>query len=352
MRDLHGQIAESRRPNEERPDSRPPAKARRSSSAPTPAATATVLTTASSLYDKFRLRRIYYSGVQPHPRRQQHLPSRPAPLLREHRLYQADWLMRFYGFAAPKSSAGTTDNMLDQDIDPKLAWALRNRDRFPVDVNTADREMLLRIPGFGVRSVDRILRARMHTRLRLDDLKRLAGSIQRLRPFVITADHRRQVCWIRSDLAHCVDAAARNSCHYSDDLHRRDPPAGRSRRIPQRCAQTAGSRQCARRTWLDHRDDATLFAANPAAGRKAIGRPALLRDLAEAVVCHRDDGAGRCYIRRYGGSTRVNAGCMEQTADPLVHRLRQMAAAVRHDQHRMTAFVRFPQVRRDPERVD
>ena len=80
--------------------------------------------------------------------------------------------------------------MLDPTIDPKLAWALRNRDRFPVDINTADREMLLRIPGLGVRSVDQVIRARVHNRLRLDDLKRLAGSIQRLRPFVVTADHR------------------------------------------------------------------------------------------------------------------------------------------------------------------
>jgi putative DNA modification/repair radical SAM protein len=151
---------------------------------------AVVLTTASSLYDKFRLKRIYYSAFSPIPDASRILPARPAPLQREHRLYQADWLMRFYGFSAPEILSGTTDNMLDPTIDPKLAWALRNRDRFPVDINLADREMLLRIPGLGVRSVDRILLARAHGRLRLDDLKRLAGSIQRLRPFVVTVDHR------------------------------------------------------------------------------------------------------------------------------------------------------------------
>lgn len=151
---------------------------------------ATVLTAASSLYDRFGLKRIYYSAFSPIPDASQLLPARAAPLNREHRLYQADWLMRFYGFSAPEILAGTTDDMLDAEIDPKLAWALRNRHCFPVDINTADREMLLRIPGLGVRSVNQVLRARPHGRLRLDDLKRLAGSTQRMRPFVMTDDHQ------------------------------------------------------------------------------------------------------------------------------------------------------------------
>ncbi len=149
-----------------------------------------VLSTASSLYDKYRMRRIYFSAFSPIPDASSLLPARPAPLQREHRLYQADWLMRFYGFSAGEILAGSTDGMLDQEIDPKLAWALRHRECFPVDVNIAEREMLLRIPGLGVKSVDQILKARSHTKLRLDDLKRLAGSVQRLRPFVTTADHR------------------------------------------------------------------------------------------------------------------------------------------------------------------
>ena len=149
-----------------------------------------ILSTATSLYDNYRMKRIYYSAFSPIPDASRILPARAAPLAREHRLYQADWLMRFYGFTAPEILAGSTDDMLEQEIDPKLAWALRNRHRFPVDINTADREMLLRIPGLGVRSVDRVLQARVHTRLRLDDIKRLAGSTQRLRPFVVTADHR------------------------------------------------------------------------------------------------------------------------------------------------------------------
>jgi putative DNA modification/repair radical SAM protein len=149
-----------------------------------------LLTTASSLYDKYRLKRIYYSAFSPIPDASQSLPARAAPLEREHRLYQADWLMRFYGFSALEILAGTVGGMLDSTIDPKLAWALRNRACFPVDINTADREMLLRVPGLGVRSVDQILRARLHGQLRLGDLKRLTGSIQRLRTFVVTVDHR------------------------------------------------------------------------------------------------------------------------------------------------------------------
>jgi putative DNA modification/repair radical SAM protein len=150
----------------------------------------TVLATASGLYGTYRLKRIYYSAFSPIPDASSLLPARPAPLQRENRLYQADWLMRFYGFSAAEILAGSADDMLDPEIDPKLAWALRNRERFPVDVNTAERESLLRVPGLGVRSVDRVLSARTHGRLRLDDIRRIAGSFRRLLPFIVTADHQ------------------------------------------------------------------------------------------------------------------------------------------------------------------
>lgn len=159
-----------------------------------------VLTAASTLYKEFRLKRIYYSAYSPIPDASKALPAQAPPLGREHRLYQADWLLRFYGYSAAEILSGTTDNMLDPDIDPKLSWALRNRQCFPIDINTADREMLLRIPGLGVRSVDRLILARRHARLRLADLKRLAGSIQRLRPFVTTDDHRPTTMLDRADL--------------------------------------------------------------------------------------------------------------------------------------------------------
>ena len=150
---------------------------------------ATILGTSATLYASYGLRRIYYSAFSPIPEASPALPVKAPPLRREHRLYQADWLMRFYGFAA-QEIVGAEDGMLDLAIDPKLAWALRHRERFPVDVNRADRDMLLRVPGLGKRSVGRILAARRHRTLRLEDLGRLTASLRKLSPFVVTADHR------------------------------------------------------------------------------------------------------------------------------------------------------------------
>ena len=152
------------------------------------ASDADILVRADGLYGAYGLRRVYYSAFSPIPDASSLLPTKRPHLLREHRLYQADWLMRFYGFAQDEIVAGRPDGMLDTDLDPKLAWALANRGRFPVDVNRAEREMLLRIPGLGVKSVNRMLSVRRYKRLTLNDLARLSGSIKRLRPFVICAD--------------------------------------------------------------------------------------------------------------------------------------------------------------------
>jgi predicted DNA-binding helix-hairpin-helix protein len=107
------------------------------------------------------------------------------PLLREHRLYQADWLMRFYEFSAEEIAQ---DGNLDLAIDPKLAWALQNRVQFPVSVQRAPREMLLRVPGFGTRTVDRILQTRRHRTLRYDDLLRMGASLRKAQPFIELPD--------------------------------------------------------------------------------------------------------------------------------------------------------------------
>lgn len=147
-----------------------------------------VLRMSARLYGSYRLRRVYYSAFSPIPDASAVLPSRKPPLMREHRLYQADWLMRYYGFDQPEILAGAPDGMLDLDVDPKLAWALRNRARFPVDVNRADREALLRVPGLGTRAVERILQTRRHRRLRLDDVGRLCQSIAKIRPFIVALD--------------------------------------------------------------------------------------------------------------------------------------------------------------------
>jgi putative DNA modification/repair radical SAM protein len=155
----------------------------------TPDTDASVLATASRLYSEHRLRRVYYSAFSPIPDSDPRLPPQAPPLQREHRLYQADWLIRFYGFQAVELTSESAPN-LDLRIDPKLGWALRRRDWFPVDLNRASREQLLRVPGLGVRSVERILRLRRHQQVRLDHLTRLKISLDKVRPWVVTADHR------------------------------------------------------------------------------------------------------------------------------------------------------------------
>ncbi|WP_449220087.1 putative DNA modification/repair radical SAM protein [Tistrella mobilis] len=145
---------------------------------------AEILGTAGGLYDAYGLRRVYYSAFSPIPEASRRLPPVRPPLEREHRLYQADWLFRFYGFAPGEITAGRPDGMLDLEIDPKLAWALANRQLFPVDVNQTPREMLLRVPGFGVKTVGAILSARRHRRLGLDDLGRLRVSLPKVKPFI------------------------------------------------------------------------------------------------------------------------------------------------------------------------
>jgi len=154
----------------------------------TDATDAAILGLSSSLYTRQRLRRVYYSAFSPIPDASSALPPVAAPLLREHRLYQADWLLRFYGFAVDELTTPAAPN-LDLALDPKLAWALRHRASFPVDLNRASRDELLRVPGLGVRSVDRILASRAWRRVRVDDLARLRVPLARVLPFVETADH-------------------------------------------------------------------------------------------------------------------------------------------------------------------
>ena len=157
---------------------------------------------ASSLYDRFRLRRVYDSAFSAIPDASAVLPLQRPPLMREHRLYQSDWLMRFYGFQ-PKEVVAAADEdtgMLPLDIDPKLAWALKHRDRFPVDLNRAPKELLLRVPGLGVKAVNAILRSRRCRRLRLDDVARLTVSVAKLRPFIVTEDWRPVMLSDRAEL--------------------------------------------------------------------------------------------------------------------------------------------------------
>jgi putative DNA modification/repair radical SAM protein len=165
------------------------------------ASDADIVGRSSQLYGRFSLRRVYYSAFSPIPDASAVLPLTRPPLMREHRIYQADWLMRFYGFAAQEvQSATDAQGMLPLDIDPKLAWALKFRETFPVDINRAPREMLLRVPGLGTKAVDRILTSRRWRALRLDDVARLTRSIAKVRPFVIAADWRPTTLGDRADL--------------------------------------------------------------------------------------------------------------------------------------------------------
>jgi putative DNA modification/repair radical SAM protein len=163
---------------------------------------------ASTLYDRFGLRRVYYSAFSPIPDASAVLPLQRPPLMREHRLYQSDWLMRFYEYSTADvvAAADEATGMLPLDIDPKLAWALKFRGAFPVDVNRAPREQLLRVPGLGVKAVGNILTARRWRRLHLADVARLTASIAKVRPFLITEDWRPVALSDRADLRGIVKA--------------------------------------------------------------------------------------------------------------------------------------------------
>jgi predicted DNA-binding helix-hairpin-helix protein len=132
-------------------------------------------------------------------------------LIREHRLYQSDWLMRFYDYSPGEvaDAADTATGMMPLDIDPKLAWALKHRDSFPVDVNTAPRQALLRVPGLGVKAVDRILVSRRWRRMSLADVARLTVSVKKLKPFLITSDWRPTLLADRADLRPLVAPPAK-----------------------------------------------------------------------------------------------------------------------------------------------
>ncbi|AUQ68333.1 putative DNA modification/repair radical SAM protein [Phaeobacter inhibens] len=163
---------------------------------------AMVLGQSTRLYSSYKLKRVYYSAFSPIPDSSAKLPLISPPLQREHRLYQADWLLRFYDFQLDEITSVTPDGNLDLHIDPKLAWALAHREMFPLDVNRASREMLLRVPGFGVKTVNRILSTRRHRSLRYEDLLRIGASMKKARAFVVAGG------WTPGRLTDSVDLRA------------------------------------------------------------------------------------------------------------------------------------------------
>jgi len=152
------------------------------------ASDAAIIGASADLYASYALKRVYYSAFSPNGHPSAALPHVATPLLREHRLYQSDWLLRVYGFALEEVEDAMQDGMLDLSMDPKLAWALKHRERFPVDVNRAPREMLMRVPGLGTRAVDKLVASRRSGRLRLADVARLTRGLGRARNFLTAAD--------------------------------------------------------------------------------------------------------------------------------------------------------------------
>jgi putative DNA modification/repair radical SAM protein len=152
----------------------------------------TILKLASALYSRRDLKRVYYSGYIPVNTYDSRLPAlNSPPLRREHRLYQADWLMRFYGFR--NDEIVNTDNPnLDLELDPKVTYALRNPHLFPIDINTADPLMLLRVPGIGTHSLQLIVMARKHTRLNSSHLQKMGVVMKRARYFITCNELRSQ----------------------------------------------------------------------------------------------------------------------------------------------------------------
>jgi predicted DNA-binding helix-hairpin-helix protein len=146
-----------------------------------------ILGRSASLYTGYKLKRVYYSAFSPIPDSSAKLPLVKPPMMREHRLYQADWLMRFYGFNVDEITPVET-GMLDLDIDPKLAWALQHRGDFPLDVNRAPYEKLLRVPGFGVKTVRKIVSSRRHAKLRYADILKLGANMKNAKSFIETPD--------------------------------------------------------------------------------------------------------------------------------------------------------------------
>ena len=148
-----------------------------------------IILMADHHYKVYQLKRVYFSGYIPINEQEKMLPvvgSAP-PLLRENRLYQSDWLMRFYGFDAQEIVNDQHPN-LDLDIDPKLSWALRNPEHFPVDIQHADYRMILRVPGIGVQSAKKIVQARRFGQIYIDQLKRMGIAYNRAQHFIRCAD--------------------------------------------------------------------------------------------------------------------------------------------------------------------
>lgn len=158
-----------------------------------------IMYSSAFFYKNYNMKRVYYSGYIPisnDPR----LPSlgTQVPMLRENRLYQTDWLMRFYGFDVRELLNDNFTN-LDMEVDPKLSWALRNRHLFPIDINKADKQLILRVPGIGLKSTSKIIQARKFRKLNWDHLKNIGIALNRAKYFITCDSREKELRELSSD---------------------------------------------------------------------------------------------------------------------------------------------------------
>ncbi len=308
-----------------------------------------ILDTSHNLYGNYRMRRVYYSAFSPIPDASSKLPLQAPPLQREHRLYQADWLLRFYEFSVEEIAPAQSSGMLDLDVDPKLAWALRNPERFPVDLNAAPREMLLRVPGLGTRNVERLLLSRRHARLRVGDLARLRVPMKKscCRSSACSIIIRANGWTIRSG---CVRSwrqrRGRRAC--STDLpcsalrwnHRGVFEAWRALARAGWCAQAEPDDVA----WNGGAQGGLLMGQGLLELPAVVPPPRVSADfmqLAASVLCHRDPQRHAVLYRLLWRVACGEKALLERATDVDVHRLRQWQKAVQRDTHKMKAFVRF-----------
>lgn len=187
----------------------------------TPETDMEILYLANGFYKKFNMRRVYYSGYVPISN-DNRLPAigTPVPMIRENRLYQADWLMRFYGFAV-QEIVDKNNPLLDADIDPKLSWALRNLHVFPVDINKADYQLIVRVPGIGIQSAQKICAARKFSRLNSLHLKKLGIAYNRAKYFIECAGEFELKDWQPQQLKSFIlnEAASKYKPNFSPQLN-------------------------------------------------------------------------------------------------------------------------------------
>lgn len=165
-----------------------------------------IMSVANEFYKNYNLKRVYYSGYIPINNENSLLPQigTTPPLVRENRLYQTDWLLRFYKFSLDEI-LNPNFTQLDLDIDPKLSWALRNPQFFPVDINTADYQTIIRIPGIGRQSAMKIIKARKFGKLREDQVKKMGIAFNRAKHFMICSDSiiplgEKSTSWVKQNI--------------------------------------------------------------------------------------------------------------------------------------------------------